>query len=319
MPKDETGNDAPIRITDIGARAGALLATTGDWRVETVFDRAFYLAADLPGQLICIGLPELGRGPLMATCEALAFAAWSDQGVGRGQSARCDGAYLHIGDGLRLDLANARTWTTPAWPPRPASADLARTLAEVRRQAAPRLPEGSLAGFLVAPDDAPPAGAIARAAGRTASLRIAALADWLDAALDGSRDLDAVGREAAHGLLGLGAGLTPAGDDLLSGLLIALHALGRDDLARRLAGFIDAASATATSPMSRAFLACAAAGEPSEALHAMLAGAVIGDPQAISRGLDALAGTGHSSGFDMLAGALLALDAETNVAGGRMT
>jgi hypothetical protein len=88
-------------------------------------------------------------------------------------------------------------------------------------------------------------------------------------------------------LAGLGSGLTPAGDDILMGILHALHAWRPDtDLCRRLA----AAAAPHTTTLSAALLRAAAAGEASEPWHRLCAGA----PGAVA----AIQAAGHTSGRD---------------------
>ena len=78
-------------------------------------------------------------------------------------------------------------------------------------------------------------------------------------------------RAALGALVGLGPGLTPAGDDWLAGWLLAQH-LGEDLRGlRNLEGLIVALAADRTTTLSRALLACAAAGEADAAWHALLA------------------------------------------------
>lgn len=108
------------------------------------------------------------------------------------------------------------------------------------------------------------------------------------------------------GLIGLGPGLTPAGDDFVGGAMIALRAFGGGMLADRIAGWALPLAEANTNRISRAHLRCAAMGEGHEALHDLLSALSRGEP-AIARALDALDRVGHSSGRDAAAGALLAL------------
>lgn len=108
-------------------------------------------------------------------------------------------------------------------------------------------------------------------------------------------------------LIGLGPGLTPAGDDFVGGAMIALRAAGESELADRVAAWALPLAEMRTGRISRAHLACAARGEGHEALHALLAA-----PEGSARfeeSLARLARVGHSSGLDAAAGALLALAA----------
>jgi len=112
--------------------------------------------------------------------------------------------------------------------------------------------------------------------------------------------------EPDDALIGLGPGLTPAGDDFVGGAMIALRAFGQATLADRIAAWALPLAHERSNRISRAHLACAAQGEGHEALHGLLASLAIGEPawrQALAR-LDAV---GHSSGRDAAAGAVLAL------------
>ncbi len=108
-------------------------------------------------------------------------------------------------------------------------------------------------------------------------------------------------------LIGLGPGLTPAGDDYLGGVLIALRALERGAQAsalwRRLEPLLDGR----TNAISAAHLAAAAAGEGHEALHGCLEEAFRPGP-AWSAPLAALGTVGHGSGWNALAGVTAVLN-----------
>lgn len=114
-------------------------------------------------------------------------------------------------------------------------------------------------------------------------------------------------------LIGLGAGLTPAGDDFVGGAMIALRAAGELALAERIAAWALSLAETNTNRISRAHLACAAQGEGHEALHALLASS--GRSARFEQSLARLAGIGHTSGLDAAAGALLALAARRGDSG----
>ena len=107
-------------------------------------------------------------------------------------------------------------------------------------------------------------------------------------------------------LIGLGSGLTPAGDDALGGALIALRVFGRAALADRLAEWLLPRARTGTSDISHAHLAAAAEGEGAAALHDTLT-ALANDDASLAEGVARLDRIGHSSGWDALAGAVAAL------------
>ena len=110
--------------------------------------------------------------------------------------------------------------------------------------------------------------------------------------------------EPDESLIGLGPGLTPAGDDFVGGAMIALRVCGTTAgdaaLADRVAAWALPLAKERSSRISRAHLECAAEGEGHEALHDLLC---TGDATHLER----LAGIGHTSGLDAAAGALLSL------------
>ncbi len=150
------------------------------------------------------------------------------------------------------------------------------------------------------------------------------------------RDNDQKGvADGVRSLVGLGIGSTPAGDDVLAGLMVALHVRGRADLAASVSAAIDP---TRTTSYSAALLVAAAAG------HAALEALAVlrwlhrptaadpapehADPLKInasgrsaqfsshsgphtmimgSHPIDRLLAVGHTSGADLTAGLLLGL------------
>ncbi len=114
--------------------------------------------------------------------------------------------------------------------------------------------------------------------------------------------LDPLSLEA---LLGLGSGLTPSGDDIVLGLLLALNRWG-DVLAPGLErpAFNRAVLALAyarTTTLSANLIECASRGQADERLVTALDGLVTGVPGAESAAA-LLAGWGSSSGLDALCG-----------------
>lgn len=99
---------------------------------------------------------------------------------------------------------------------------------------------------------------------------------------------------AVAGLIGLGLGLTPGGDDVVAGLMTGLHAVGRTGLARHIG---DLALQHRTTLLSADLLRLARDG------HACL------EALAVLRGqpVDRLLSVGHTSGADLATGMAIAL------------
>lgn len=124
-----------------------------------------------------------------------------------------------------------------------------------------------------------------------------------------SQDLEAF-ESAALRLLGLGHGLTPSGDDFLGAVLFTLrHAPVRTWQARMpgLHARLEAAAALATNPISAALLQDLMAGSSYRALHELLDALHRNQPECVATAVHTLLAVGASSGADMLAGVLLAL------------
>jgi Protein of unknown function (DUF2877) len=117
-------------------------------------------------------------------------------------------------------------------------------------------------------------------------------------------DLDAALRTAGR-LVGLGPGLTPAGDDVMAGTVAGLVLLGHP-AAQRFAAGVYALAAGRTTELSRALLRHAACGRVSAEYAAVLHGLVGERP--LGRAIDGLLATGSTSGRAMALGLSTAID-----------
>lgn len=280
-------------------------------RVAGVYETAFYIATD-DGRFLCIGGPEAGNGPIMAIAARLPAGDWRRAGIAEDQPVSLVAARIAIADAVSFDLSHAERWSPRPWPAPVDPGTLARALSALHTLIAERGAPRHASPVLAAVGGRGPVGradAVSRAVERRATLGIATLADWLEYHLGGSVELDDAGRDAVAGLIGLGPGLTPSGDDLIAGLLMALHATRQRETAAALGAFVRATSPDATSALSRWLLEAAIAGHPSESMHLMLDALLTGDVAALPGALARLERIGHSSGIDMLAGSLLGLTA----------
>lgn len=117
-------------------------------------------------------------------------------------------------------------------------------------------------------------------------------------------DLDAALRTAIR-LIGLGPGLTPAGDDVMAGTMAGLVLLGHPSAERFSAG-VYALAAGRTTELSRALLRHAACGQVSGEYAAVLHGLVGERP--LAPAVTALLNTGSTSGRAMALGLSTAID-----------
>jgi hypothetical protein len=131
--------------------------------------------------------------------------------------------------------------------------------------------------------------------------------DLAHACLD--RDFPAVTRKGKE-MIGLGPGLTPSGDDFLGGLFFAARSLHHahpedfrldEDAVFELLGW----AKTRTHPVSHAIFSDLALGHGPEPLHDLINGLLEGrDLDPVLEAALRLTAIGHSSGWDMLAGAV---------------
>lgn len=264
------------------------------------FQRSLYV--ETAAGLACIGPHALGGGPLNVLIDGMDALTPYDPPVALGTPARTVGGVVHISRSLRIDLSDTESWEPPAPPPLDRGL-IDAGLTALALEAAGRAPPHGLAplAFTAAPDDL---GATASATLRRAQPAAEALRAWLAAARS---DAAAPPPDEAAVLIGLGPGLTPAGDDLVGGALLALHAVGRPDVADRLAEWALGLAAKRTNPISRAHLAAAAEGSGAEAVHRTVNAVMAADRDAMPAALAAVEGIGHTSGWDALTGATLAL------------
>jgi hypothetical protein len=102
---------------------------------------------------------------------------------------------------------------------------------------------------------------------------------------------------------GRGPGLTPAGDDVLAGVLLVARALG----GRSPRMLLRCALLAPTNDIARTFLVGAAHGRCIEPAHDLLAGLAAADQAAVRSALDQLRGFGSSSGTALAYGIRMAL------------
>ena len=291
----------PIAIAVAGSAARAVLDRRARGRVLAVFRRSFYVAFD--DDVVCLGSLQLGLGPLNLLCARRDDVAWVEEGVDAGIHVTCTRTTLDVGSGLRFDFGAADVWHHPH-PVVASPAAMRIGLALVARAVRQHRP-GGLGAFLArsAPDTDVAARDHDDALLRAALPAIDVLRNGLAAMLAGAAPLPCV-----TALIGLGPGLTPSGDDLLGGVMIALHYFGRHDVARHVAAAVLPVAARETSLISAAYLRCAARGEGARVLFDVLECIAAGDGAVLEARLDAIDAVGHTSGWDCLAGAALACD-----------
>lgn len=280
----------------LGCDAATALSRATRGTIAAVFARSFYLRFD--DDWVCVGAEDIGRGPLNILCPLRAMpnlraALETGRSVGIGNGA------LWISGRVALSTARASVWCPPAiarW----RFDRISQGLAVVERTATQAPPAEGL-GVFISPDP------VMRAhLARAALPAITALDQWI-------RTASKYPPQIARGLLGLGPGLTPSGDDFLAGMLCALRAVDRGDMSESLWRLIEPVSRMATVPVSRAHLASAARGNLSEDMHDILGAVIDGSEHRIHNGLAKIGRHDHCSPWDCLAGIVVTLRAVLDV------
>jgi hypothetical protein len=263
--------------------------------VEAVFERCFYLRSG--DKFICIGEPEIGNGPLTL----IGNLGLSDFDLQPGRSATICERHITIGGSVCLKLDQTDSWRSPGWPICSSPARLIDTCGALAQRTATDAPREGLARHVFGVPETssrqPPLARIARP-------RIAIFERWLLGVLGNNVIQTMASGEAVQGLIGLGPGLTPSGDDFLVGALALLDAIGERHSCKSLARAIMDALPGSTAPLSACFLRAAAAGHVGEALHCAVSSVIMGDVDSAVAAADKI---GHSSGWDMMAGIMTTL------------
>ncbi|HEU0235973.1 MAG TPA: DUF2877 domain-containing protein [Candidatus Limnocylindrales bacterium] len=221
-----------------------------------------------------------------------------DAGIRTGDPVDVSGTIVRVGP-LAIDLAGARQWS-PLLPHRPIPVDLAERAAVLRSAVEPR---GAGRAPLSAADRRRPTGPASSRGGIDDVLEIRIRR--LRAAVRRGGGV-AIAR-AGRSLVGLGAGLTPSGDDVLVGLSAAWAAIGVGAGAR-LAGEWSTWADGRTTDVALDFHRAAAGGAYAERLHDVLAAILAGPVDAIPAAAERAAAWGATSGRDTLRGVLIGLE-----------
>jgi hypothetical protein len=295
-----------VEALSMSWRVGRAIRQEG-WSGEilAVHPQSCYLV-DEDGAIYAVVEEPLGNGPLNLVVAS--DTRRSFQPLSAGETARSTGEILMLSDSLDIGLAKAQLWDPKPYPALRSDADgLRRALPTLFETTATRSPETSLARLLpyLQAEDLPDPLQRVRHFPRSHAL-MSGLAESL--ARRNLRGLKVV----TSSMAGLGPGLTPAGDDFLAGVLLALaltQELRDDPQLAGIAGMLLETAGPRTGEISAAYLKVAHAGEASERWHRLLGAIAEGQPQALEDTAQVVMQTGETSGADMLAGFLTAMQA----------
>jgi Protein of unknown function (DUF2877) len=290
--------------------AVAMLQPGSRLQVHSVFERALNLV-DARGNLLTLLGPRGGNGPATVVLDAAPTEGLQQPWPESGQPARVDwGGHLTVGRWLNVRRTTVALWRPELTPmlahPLQRRANLDVAIALAGRGGSDGL--GGLlahrAALLTEPPVAPPPDLPPLLMAAWSAL-VELLPVWRRG------DAAAVG-QAARGLIGLGPGQTPSGDDLLAGLIVASRRLDpADPRWDAFAAVLVAVARGRTSDLGFARLRYAAEGELDERSEQVINALLSGDPTTVERLTRHLLGYGHTSGLDTLVGLVLGIGVDS--------
>jgi hypothetical protein len=223
--KDTTADSLDCPVAFMGEPVCGLLPQHGlAATVVAAFSRSCWLETP-GGRVFAVADHQSGEGPLTVGAALPEGLALAELGIEQGTELVADGVDFGLGDRLILRMAGASIWCPASSGPRASNDEVARRLWALVNSVAVDAPVEGLAplighlgqltyGDVLVPEDA---NLVARFAMPSVVLLAKGVVHGNVDAMD----------QAVRGLIGLGPGLTPSGDDMLGGLMVALRtALG---------------------------------------------------------------------------------------------
>jgi hypothetical protein len=229
-----------------------------------------------------------------------------------------DGKRMLVGDSIVISLEGVKRWRPPTSVKKHLGVELIARNIELAKSRA--IDEDGDEGFgqllrhidAIARGEAPAVSGLNRAARKA----LPHIIDLLRSARSG--EIDGV-KGAANGLIGLGPGLTPSADDMLTGFTAALWWVsGSLKRGKTRAASVNNAivfQSSTTNLLSRQLLQHAARGEVNQRLGELLRAILAGKESEIGPLVEKLMKIGETSGIDMTLGLLLGMKLGLEMAG----
>ncbi len=289
-----------VRARSIASPTLAWLRDPKPTRVLHVFKGACNLIAE-DGEIISLVMPAIGDGPFNIILGPLEFP----DHISAGSAVSFDDERIRIG-ALEIALTPAQVWEPRfGWESFRGKEDslsvFAGVLGEVLVEAAP------IESFahLIHPVDSS-----VREIDAQILLSAQEPAHFLVQGL--LRVDEELCRAGARKLAGLGAGLTPDGDDFMMGCILALWAWWAGEGVEQVAKWVSMEADLRTTPLAAAWLRAASRGECSVRWHDLLQAILLESEENVRSAARAIIQQGHTSGASAMAGftAVLAGEAQ---------
>ena len=279
-----------VRARSIASRTRAWLWDPKPARILHAFDNACNLLSE-DGEVVSLVTPWVGDGPFNIVLDPINFRDHAEDDP----AVRIEHERIRIGE-LEIALTSAQVWEPRfEWE------------SFRGRQESLSISTGILEEVLV--DTAPVEGFVQLIRPRASSVReiemqVLLFAQepaqiLLEGLLRGDEELC---RSSAKKLAGLGAGLTPDGDDFMMGCILALWARWAGKRVEETATWVSLEAAPRTTPIAAAWLKAASRGECSVRWHDMLQAILKEDEKSMRSAAHAIIDQGHTSGASALTG-----------------
>ena len=268
-------------------------------RVLHVFKDACNLVAE-DGEILSLVMPNIGDGPFNIILDPLEF---SDH-ISAESAVSFDNGQIRIG-ALEIALTPAQVWEPRFdWEPfRGRQDSLSLTAGALREVLVEVAPVDSFVQLIRSGESS------VREIETQILLSAQEPARFLvQGLLRGDEELC---RTSARKLAGLGAGLTPDGDDFMMGCILALWVYRAGEGVEQVASWVSLEAGLQTTPLAAAWLWAASRGECSMRWHDLLQAILRENEENIRSAARAIIQQGHTSGASALAGFTAVLAGKT--------
>jgi len=289
-------------VGSIGKFADQQLKGVCQAQVIAVFERSFYV--NTATGLCCVGVQGIGRGPLNVVLgseqEHLPFE------VATGEHLLISNRKIFFDNGGVLDATQSRVYQPEVDRVRLVPENLHRNRNALKELQG--MPDSGFYWLLSNHPSNRQESVLQSALRRSTTAPMCGLLEWLRAGFMHKNKGRAHEVSAALGFLGAGPGLTPAGDDVLAGIMLALIRFRRADLAESLWQTIAPSLTVLTNTISAAHLEQASQGCCGESMSGLLDEVFHAEKieaVTIAHVLDSM---GCTSGWDTLGGVAMVID-----------
>lgn len=296
------------RATLIGAGALNTIKRCSVGEVHSVFERTFNILVS--GLLAGVVRSDVSLSPIDILTDIPAEKTMPSLGIKKGIPVKLENEIILVDEVLEISLEDAEPWQPPSRVDAPLAPQLIlRNLKLAKQIARDKKTREGLGQLLSSVDEILGEKlSLSNKFNEIAGAVLPHLVDMVKATM--SRNINGL-EKAVKSLIGLGPGLTPSADDMLTGFTSSLWWISRSltkgiDYVDRVNSII-ASNADKTNLLSRQLLQHATRGEVNERLAKLLEALLSGKLSDIEPSLRRVMKIGETSGIDMTVGVLLGI------------